>query len=74
MIAIVHRLETILDFDKVALLDAGQLIEFDNPHALLSRPSAFNQLYNGLVAERVDNAPVLHSARTYRSLNASSAS
>tara|TARA_R110002060_G_scaffold48163_9_gene59130 strand:+ start:282 stop:1172 length:891 start_codon:yes stop_codon:yes gene_type:complete len=46
IIAVAHRLDTILDFDKIALLSDGELREFDSPQALLSRPSAFRELYN----------------------------
>lgn len=47
IIAVAHKLETILDFDKVAVLDEGSLVEFDSPDALLSNPSsAFSKLYN----------------------------
>jgi ATP-binding cassette subfamily C (CFTR/MRP) protein 1 len=46
IIAVAHKLDTILDFDKVALLDEGQLIEFDSPYELLSdSSSAFYKLY-----------------------------
>ncbi|EHK96575.1 putative Multidrug resistance-associated protein 1 [Glarea lozoyensis 74030] len=31
IIAIAHRLDTIFDFDKVAVLSEGQLVEFDSP-------------------------------------------
>lgn len=46
IIAIVHKLHTILDFDKIAFMDKGQIVEFDTPTALLSREgSAFKSLY-----------------------------
>jgi ATP-binding cassette subfamily C (CFTR/MRP) protein 1 len=56
IIAVAHRLETIMDFDKVAVLDAGRLIEFDSPCALLDVPgSAFSKLYNAAVADEEDS-------------------
>ncbi|KAK0613977.1 ABC transporter [Immersiella caudata] len=52
IIAVAHRLDTIMDFDKVAVLDGGQLVEFDSPYSLLEVPgSAFSRLYNAAVAE-----------------------
>lgn len=45
VIAVAHRLTTIADFDRVAVLDKGNLIEFDTPKALLRREgSAFKTL------------------------------
>lgn len=47
LIAIAHKLHTILDFDKVALIERGQVVEFDSPRALLSREnSAFKALFD----------------------------
>lgn len=46
IIAVAHRLNTIMDFDRIALLSGGKLLEFDTPQALLERPSAFRDLYN----------------------------
>jgi ATP-binding cassette, subfamily C (CFTR/MRP), member 1 len=36
VIAIAHRLNTILDFDRVAAISRGELIEYDSPESLLS--------------------------------------
>ncbi|RDW84315.1 hypothetical protein BP6252_01905 [Coleophoma cylindrospora] len=45
IIMIAHRLESILDFDKVAVLEKGRLVEFDNPTMLKTREgSAFRAL------------------------------
>lgn len=47
IIAVAHKLDTILDYDKVAVLENGVLKEFESPHVLLSKPkSGFAQLYN----------------------------
>ena len=54
IIAVAHKLDTITDFDKVALLENGYLKEFDSPRALLDNPaSAFKQLYNTSVGTEV---------------------
>ena len=45
ILAVSHRLDTIMDFDRVALMRDGELIEFDTPQALLSHDSAFKELY-----------------------------
>lgn len=55
IIAVAHKLDTILDFDKVALLDEGKLMEFDSPYDLLSdSSSAFHKLYYSSRAEEED--------------------
>ncbi|MCJ1314026.1 hypothetical protein MMC25_007706 [Agyrium rufum] len=45
VLAIAHKLDSIIGFDKVAVLDDGQLVEFDSPNALLARDSVFRSLY-----------------------------
>lgn len=45
IISVAHRVETILDFDRIAVLDSGKVIEYDKPSNLLSRPSVFRELY-----------------------------
>jgi ABC-type multidrug transport system ATPase subunit len=60
VLAVAHKLDTILDFDRVAVLDGGQLIELDDPYTLLSTTSAFAKLYTHMVTEEgVDDASVL---------------
>jgi ATP-binding cassette, subfamily C (CFTR/MRP), member 1 len=45
LLTIAHRLNTILDYDRILVMDAGQVAEFDSPSALLTRPqSLFFQL------------------------------
>jgi ATP-binding cassette subfamily C (CFTR/MRP) protein 1 len=42
---VAHRLDTIMDFDRIAVMQDGQLVELDTPARLLSRQSAFRALY-----------------------------
>ncbi|KAH7122775.1 P-loop containing nucleoside triphosphate hydrolase protein [Dendryphion nanum] len=55
IIAAAHRLDTIIDFDAVLVLDAGRILESDNPENLIRREgSAFKELYEvqkGVVKE-----------------------
>ncbi|KAJ5622972.1 hypothetical protein N7490_011577, partial [Penicillium lividum] len=46
IISVAHRLDSIIDFDRIAVLSDGQLVEFDAPRVLLNKPSAFLNLYN----------------------------
>ena len=36
IVTIAHRLNTIMDYDRVLVMDNGQIAEYDTPHALLS--------------------------------------
>ncbi|KAL7413558.1 P-loop containing nucleoside triphosphate hydrolase protein [Mrakia frigida] len=38
LITIAHRLRSILDYDRILVLSAGKVLEFDTPKALLSNP------------------------------------
>lgn len=40
ILIVAHRLQTIIDADRVLLIDAGQLVEFDSPARLLAKPES----------------------------------
>ncbi|KAG6153317.1 hypothetical protein E4U37_003042 [Claviceps purpurea] len=46
LIAVAHKLHTVVDYDRIVLIDKGKIIECGNPRVLLQNPtSAFYKLY-----------------------------
>ncbi|XP_019860364.1 PREDICTED: multidrug resistance-associated protein 4-like [Amphimedon queenslandica] len=41
VLTIAHRLDTVMDSDRIMILKSGKLIEFDVPHILLSQSSSY---------------------------------
>ena len=49
VLTIAHRLNTIIDYDRVMVLDAGQLAQFDTPYNLIKQKyGIFYELYSNL--------------------------
>lgn len=48
VLTIAHRLETIIDYDRVMIMSDGRLVEYDSPKNLLSDE---NSMFSKLVAE-----------------------
>lgn len=44
IITIAHRINTILDSDRIVVLDRGSVAEFDTPSALVRRKGLFYEL------------------------------
>ncbi|KAJ3278861.1 hypothetical protein HDU79_001137 [Rhizoclosmatium sp. JEL0117] len=59
VISIAHRVNTIADFDRIMVLDAGRLVEYDSPINLLNREDS---LFKSLVdATGAANAQVVRT-------------
>ncbi|KAG2022883.1 ATP-binding cassette transporter [Coprinopsis cinerea AmutBmut pab1-1] len=41
VITIAHRLKTVIDYDRILVLDDGKVVEFDTPRELLSKSGGF---------------------------------
>ncbi|XP_064379482.1 multidrug resistance-associated protein 1-like isoform X3 [Dromaius novaehollandiae] len=44
ILTIAHRLHTIMDSERVLVLDAGRILEFDTPHNLLQQQGTFSEM------------------------------
>ncbi|KAK6085469.1 multidrug resistance-associated [Seiridium cupressi] len=51
VISVVHRFAKIEQYDRVAVLKQGKVIEYDTPHVLLDRESPFRELYTAYMSE-----------------------
>ncbi len=58
IISIAHRLDSILDFDTVVVMEKGEVRESGNPKQLLETPgTAFRDLYLDLNSGYASNTP-----------------
>ncbi|NXN08529.1 MRP1 protein, partial [Indicator maculatus] len=44
VLTIAHRLHTVMDSERVLVLDAGRILEYDTPYNLLQRKGAFSEM------------------------------
>ncbi|NXI71277.1 MRP1 protein, partial [Anseranas semipalmata] len=44
ILTIAHRLHTVMDSERVLVLDAGRILEYDTPHNLLKQKGAFSEM------------------------------
>lgn len=38
---IAHRLNTIIDYDRLLVIDSGKCVEYDTPYNLLTKPAGY---------------------------------
>ncbi|CAG8562619.1 uncharacterized protein OCT59_007764 [Rhizophagus irregularis] len=65
LLCIAHRIRTVVDYDKILVLDAGRVIEFDHPYLLLQNPnSVFRAMCekSGEFTELVEIAKIKYNA------------
>ncbi|KAJ3248691.1 hypothetical protein HDU78_010922 [Chytriomyces hyalinus] len=71
VVCIAHRLGTLIDYDKIMVLDAGELIEYDAPHVLLRDPgSSFSSLVDEMGESSASMLRGLAETAFYASYNA----
>ena len=55
VIAIAHRLSTLAHFDRIIVMEAGQIVDEGSPDALAHRPGPYREL---LRKQRMEPVPV----------------
>ncbi|KAJ7148752.1 P-loop containing nucleoside triphosphate hydrolase protein [Mycena crocata] len=60
LLTVAHRLATIMDADKIMVLDAGRIVEFDSPKVLLENPHG---MLRALVDESGDRGELYKMAK-----------
>ncbi|KAJ2364095.1 ABC transporter C member 13, partial [Coemansia sp. RSA 2610] len=48
VLTIAHRLKTVMDSDRIMVLDQGKIVEFDTPDSLLAADGQFSKLVQSM--------------------------
>ncbi|XP_015127765.1 multidrug resistance-associated protein 4 [Diachasma alloeum] len=54
VLTIAHRLNTVMDSDRILVMDYGQVVEYDSPHVLLQKDGYLTRMANETGAAVVD--------------------
>ena len=71
VLSIAHRLDTIIDFDRILVMDQGRVAEFDTPANLLRQRGIFYELVNknkGDTADKLTRAAFLAEEQRQKGL------
>ncbi|CAG8608724.1 18280_t:CDS:2, partial [Racocetra fulgida] len=60
VITIAHRLRTIVDYDKILVMDAGNVVEFDIPYLLMQKPDGW---FRGMCEKSGEFAELINIAK-----------
>jgi ATP-binding cassette subfamily C (CFTR/MRP) protein 4 len=44
ILAVAHRLDTVIDYDKILVLGSGSVLEYGSPHELIMKGGAFRRM------------------------------
>ncbi|RUS34665.1 hypothetical protein BC938DRAFT_479221 [Jimgerdemannia flammicorona] len=70
LVCIAHRLRTVIDYDRILVLDHGKIAEFDTPYALLFGPESKTSVFREM-CEKSGEMEMLAELATKQHLNKS---